>query len=232
MEVATFRQIEAVLLDCSGTLINDLRLTWNIVNEIFCKFKKPRISLKKFRNQFRLPYYGIFVDYGIGEEISKRISITTYHALYAEYEHLVELFEDSKFCIDSLLKMGLKVGIVSQTPRKELDYQLKKFGLSELIPSGNTIAQGESSEEKPNAKPLLIMMERLGVEPYQTLYAGDMAEDILCARNAGVLPVAVDNPLGSYHTGTKLQQAKPEYIVQNLHALADLVFWRKLLAVI
>ncbi|MGI0017060.1 MAG: HAD family hydrolase, partial [Nitrososphaera sp.] len=163
----------------------------------------------------------IFVNRHIEEELAMKVALETYHENYSAYEYLVKPCYDAILCIEFLLKMGFKVGIVSQTPREELDYQLKKCGLDKLIPY--SVAQKETACEKPHPLPLLVCLWKLGVKPDEAIYVGDMREDILCARDGRVTSVALDDPKRSYHTSTRLLEARPDYIVSNLLQLIDLL---------
>ena len=65
---------------------------------------------------------------------------------------------------------------------------------------------------------LLRALERLGVQPDETLYVGDMTVDIETARGAGV-PVCVV-PTGS-DTPENLRQAQPDWMLTDLVELAQ-----------
>lgn len=219
-------KVLAVILDFSGLILNDRELTFLVVNDVLEKFGKARITLAQFRDEFELPFYKIFGKHGIPEDVAAKVAVETYHENYHKYEHLVKPVDDVVFCIEFLLRMGLKVGIVSQTPREELDYQLRKLGLYYLKPY--SVAQKESAEEKPSPLPLFICMEKLGVRRDETLYVGDMFEDVLCARNARVRSVVIANEKTSYHTRIRLLEARPDYIFSELRHVIDLLIEEKI----
>lgn len=65
MELIISAQIKTILLDLSGTLVDDLKVTWYILCDILEYFGKPSITLVEFQESFHLPFYKIFNDCGI-----------------------------------------------------------------------------------------------------------------------------------------------------------------------
>lgn len=212
--------VKAIISDFSGLMLDDLESTWNISNDVFVRCGKSPITLEEFREGFELPYFEIFQKRGLSKTDSKETSIRIFHENYHKYEDLTKPFDHTKSFFESLRRAGYLLGIVSQTPRKLLDYQLGKMGLDWMIP--NSIAKGESVDEKPLPMPLFQIMDRLEVSRHQVLYLGDMAEDVICAHFAGVRSVAVANE-HSYHTAKKLNAANPDYIVSNLGVLQQIL---------
>lgn len=210
----------AVIFDFGGLVFNDLLSTWNISNDVFVHCQKKPIGLEEFRENFELPYFQIFLKYGLSKEDAKATSLRIFHENYGLYKDLRKPFDAAKPCIESLSKAGYLLGIVSQTPREMLDYELEGMGLKWMIP--NSIAKGEVPEEKPLPLPLFEMMERLGVSRHQAIYVGDTFQDIQCAYFAGVTSVAVANEW-SYNTFEKLYDAKPDYIISDLSELEQIL---------
>ncbi len=50
-----------------------------------------------------------------------------------------------------------------------------------------------------------------------------MAEDILSAKRAGVIPVAVYREQAAYHTRSYLEEEHPAFIIDDLNELAKIV---------
>lgn len=212
---------KVIAFDYSGLLINDLFFTLEVVNNVFRRFYLPEIGLEEFQQEFKLPYYSIFVRRGIPKQVAIESSLQVYRERYSAYMNSIRPFDDAILCIKALAELGIKLAIVSQTPRKQLEYQLDRFNLSGHFSS--ILALGESAREKPDPLPLLETARRLGVRPENMLYVGDMYEDVECARKAGVCSVAVDKPEGSYHTRNRLLEARPDFIIPNLFELTNLL---------
>jgi HAD superfamily hydrolase (TIGR01549 family) len=210
---------KAIAFDYSGLLVDDILLTLEVVNKVFGKFGIPKIGLEEFQQEFKLPYYTIFTNRGISKRVAIEVSSKIYKETYPAYENAIRPFDDVIPCIRALAKLDVKLAIVSQTPRQQLEYQLERFGLSKYFSS--IIALGECAREKPDPLPLQETARRLGVRPEDLLYAGDMYEDIECARMACANSVAVSRPGGSYHMRDRLLEARSDLMVPDLRSLAN-----------
>jgi phosphoglycolate phosphatase len=82
------------------------------------------------------------------------------------------------------------------------------------------IIGADSSEyKKPDPRLLRPLMERYGAEPQRTVVVGDGDNDILLAKNAGVLSCALLNGLGSRK---KLLSLNPDYVCESITELKTL----------
>ena len=66
----------------------------------------------------------------------------------------------------------------------------------------------------PDPEPVLLALERLGVQPSEAVLVGDTAFDILCGHNAGVDVVLVGWTL-SVPEEMRVGSMKPEYVISK-----------------
>ncbi len=84
-----------------------------------------------------------------------------------------------------LLKMGIKMGIVSDAPVKEAWLRLAYLNFHHIVDA--VVTFDDTGERKPNAAPFLKILEKLNVEPNEALMVGDWAErDIVGAAQVGM----------------------------------------------
>lgn len=89
----------------------------------------------------------------------------------------------------SRLQGRLAVGIVSTRRSDEVHVYLQQHGLSGQV---QVVVGSDTTERiKPDPQPLLWAAQQLGVSPAQTLMVGDTRADVLAAKAAGMLAVAV-----------------------------------------
>lgn len=84
---------------------------------------------------------------------------------------------------------GLPLVVVTNKSERLAVPLLAQLGIDSafsLILGGDTL-----SEKKPSPLPLQHVAEVLGITPQQIVMVGDSENDVLCARAAGALPVAV-----------------------------------------
>jgi phosphoglycolate phosphatase len=88
-----------------------------------------------------------------------------------------------------LRELGLALGIVSTKYRYRIEGILRREEL--LAPFAAIVGGEDVTAHKPDPESLRLAMERLGVEPEETMYVGDSITDAEAARRAGVPFVAV-----------------------------------------
>ena len=85
----------------------------------------------------------------------------------------------------SLLKMGIKLGVVSDAPSREAWLRLSYIGLHHIFDAVITVE--ESLERKPSPVPFNMILARLEVKPEESLMVGDWAErDVVGAKSVGM----------------------------------------------
>jgi putative hydrolase of the HAD superfamily len=87
--------------------------------------------------------------------------------------------------LNKLLKMGIKMGIVSDAPTKEAWLRLAYLNFHHIIDA--VVTFDETKERKPNPAPFRLILERLEVKPEEALMVGDWADrDIVGAAKIGM----------------------------------------------
>jgi putative hydrolase of the HAD superfamily len=83
-----------------------------------------------------------------------------------------------------LRALGLELAVVGNWDRR-LPEQLERLGLAPHF-FNTIVSSAEAGAPKPDPRPFLAALERLGVEPNRTLHVGDGAPDEEGARRAGL----------------------------------------------
>lgn len=69
----------------------------------------------------------------------------------------------------------------------------------------------------------MLVLNKLGVKADEAVYVGDMADDVIFARRAGVMPVVVYRNNAAYHPRSYLEDESPEFIIDDLKELTKIV---------
>ncbi len=93
---------------------------------------------------------------------------------------------------------GLPLGIVTGRPRKDAEEVLERFG---LLADTTVLVAREDAPLKPDPRPVLLAMKRLGVE--RSWFVGDTPDDVEAARSAGVVPIGVLAPSADPQRATR-----------------------------
>jgi len=73
---------------------------------------------------------------------------------------------------------------------------------------------------KPDPEPVLLALERLGVNKEEAIMIGDNSHDIEAGHNAGIRAAGV---AWAFKGPEYLQQFKPEYMLHHMTDLLDIV---------
>lgn len=87
--------------------------------------------------------------------------------------------------LNRLLKMGIRMGILSDAPVKEAWLRLASLNFHHIMDA--VVTFDDTGERKPSPAPFLKVLERLEVKPENALMVGDWAErDIIGAAKVGM----------------------------------------------
>jgi len=213
-------KINTLIFDVSGVLIDDLETVWRANNDAYSHYGyKPFSSLEEFKERFKLPVAGFHKSNGIPEEMIETIE-RKYRERYLLYQHLIRIFPEVKDVLSKLKDKGLKLGISSNIPSMFLREHLHRFEISIYFDA--TVGQDDCDEPKPSPKPILTALSKLNADTKSAAYVGDMEEDMIAGKRAGVHTVAVDRR-EAYQPIWRLKLHDPDYIITNLHDLLKIV---------
>ena len=186
-----FKNIDAVLFDLDGTLIDsapDLAAAAD-------KLRTDRGLVSLPASQYR-PMVGagargmIAVAFGLKPEDAGFESLR--EEFFINYEACMTqrtcAFEGVVDLIEKISQAGLKWGVVTNKAERftlPLTIAMPLFNTAQAIVSGDT-----TPHSKPHPAPLLEAARRLGVAAERCLYVGDDERDIMAGRAAGMSTVA------------------------------------------
>jgi len=101
------------------------------------------------------------------------------------------LYDDVIPTLKKLKHMGIKTGIVSNTPDFIADYELDHFNLSPFFDAVLGLGDDQSIC-KPEPDGINLILKRLERTPSNTVFIGDSQVDIIAAQRAKVIPIFID----------------------------------------
>lgn len=184
IEPTDFGDIEHIVWDWNGTLVDDAWLCVEVVNEILADEGRPAITLNSYREQFDFPvvrYYerlGLPVDPVGFNRISLRF-IETYHER-VERCRLRPRIED---VLASLKHAGLGFSILSASRQDHLEKEVGRYGLGDFFDSLNGI---ETIHATGKIERGLGWLASQAADPMNILLVGDTVHDYEVARALGI----------------------------------------------
>jgi len=123
-----------------------------------------------------------------------------------------------KETLEVLKNMDICLAIASSRSSESLRDLLNRMGMGSYFPC--IIGAQDIVHAKPNAEPVLKVLEILGFNADNTLVVGDMEVDVLMGVNAGAKTCGV-----TWGNGTRkeLQKAGSDYVIDNIQELIRII---------
>jgi len=135
----------------------------------------------------------------------------------AKHDELVREFPHVTEVLSQLKDRGIRLGVVTSKLRFTADLGLRHCNLDRWMDV--VITADDVENPKPAPDPILLALRRLGEKPETAMMVGDSHFDLLAAKRAGVVSVAVAWSL----KGTDvLRRYEPDFIINDMRELLDL----------
>ncbi len=180
------KKIEASLFDLDGVLINSFESWYHAFNTMLRAYRKQEMSRAEFTERCWGPDLKHNLDaLNLDEEAGK----------YCINEQLksigfIELFPGVKEVLSRVREQyKLKVGLVTNTPRKNVYKILEHFQLFDyfdVIVTWDDVKNG-----KPDAEMVIEACEKLKTNPENVILVGDTESDFMAGKSAGCAVICV-----------------------------------------
>jgi len=188
---------KAVLFDFWGTLVQQgayspLKQTYKFMRPkmVFGEFveKFERVAMTKHYDDQAQMFKDAFDAFGLKAPdwvIEKLIGVWNKNKL------LAKPYPDTMQALEMLKGKGIKIAIVSNTPKLSVDGVLEKFGFDKLFDA--VCFSYETGFLKTDVEMFDVALEKLGISREDAIMVGDSLEtDIAGAEKAGIMAVLID----------------------------------------
>lgn len=178
------KKIKHISFDLDGVIIDSLQLmehSWNAVQKQF----DIDVSFLEYKKHIGLPFFNILKNLGLPESLHDGV-YDVYNRESSCNLDRVNLFDFVEISIIKARESGRKISLVTSKNRERTKEILEFFNISYLFDTIITPDDIKTGRGKPNPDPLLLACIKLGVNPSETVYIGDMDADRLSARRAGI----------------------------------------------
>ncbi|MBB5019722.1 phosphoglycolate phosphatase [Chitinivorax tropicus] len=221
----TLPRIQVVALDLDGTLLDTLTDLAGAANAMRQQLGLPPLPLERVKT---------YVGDGMASLVKRTLTdqrdgeptpglfeqgLEGFKRCYDQLLHdATRAYPDVEAGLQQMQAAGLRLACITNKPKRFTEPLLASTGLApffELILSGDSLA-----EKKPHPMPLLHACEFFKVQPAHMAMIGDSINDILAAKQAGCLSIAV--PYGYRHAGP-VEALGADHVVAGLVEAADLL---------
>ncbi len=213
-------RFQAVLFDVDGTLVDSREFVLGAMEHALRTHQLPvpaRVALAATIGPPLEECYRKFVP-----DADLRALCEAHRAWQRERLKLVVPFPHTLATLETLRSFHVRLAAVTSRSRVSSLGSLDGAGLSGLLEV--TISAEDAPRTKPDPDPLLLALERLGVNAAEAVMIGDTLADIQAGKAAGMKTIAA---LYGF-AGPSLQSAPADYFIRDIAEVVPLVMprWR------
>jgi pyrophosphatase PpaX len=205
--------IRGVLFDWDGTLIDSYHADSSAYLGLFEQLEVPW-GLAELNAHYSPDWYAVYRAAGIAKHRWDEAD-GIWRANYAK--HKPKLISGARWVLGQLARR-YKLGLVTSGDRDRVSRQLREYQFTKHFKV--RICGGDLKEKKPHPAPLLAALKKMRLQAAESVYVGDTPQDMEMSRAAGVLAIGV---LGPFPTEKQLRAAKPEFLLESLGELPELL---------
>lgn len=204
METKMIEEIDAVIFDMDGTLIDSMWI-WPSIDEVYLK-KYDLVAPENFHEDIEGMSYTEVSRYFL--EVFPTLTCTQQEVMdewtemaYERYITEAPFKEGVREFILEMRSQGKKIGIATSNSRTLTEDTLRALKAIELFDVIRTAC--EVGKGKPAPDVYLSVAEEMGIEPEHCLVFEDVPMGILAGKNAGMKVCAVDDEFSRYQEEKK-----------------------------
>jgi phosphoglycolate phosphatase len=199
------------IFDCDGTLVHSASTIWRALDATFAdhglECPPPRVAQKVIGLSLEEAMAALVAD---GDHAAMAETYKSkFIALRQGGEVDEPLFDGIVELLDALAGEGWLLGIATGKSLRGLNHCLDSHGLSERFV---TLQTADTNLSKPNPAMALAAMAEAGAAPETTVFVGDTAWDMGCARAAGCGAIGV---AWGYHEAAELLEVGAHRVAER-----------------
>jgi phosphoglycolate phosphatase-like HAD superfamily hydrolase/ADP-ribose pyrophosphatase YjhB (NUDIX family) len=203
--------IRNVILDWSGTLVDDLPAVWEASNHVFEKAGVRALSMEEFRAEFSLPFVDFYRRFTPGLPMEQLEE--WFHSRFKEVQDSVVELPHARGFLEFCRQRRLRTFLLSTIRRDHFAAQTARNGFDRFI-------ERPYLEVWDKRDRIHSLLEENELDPAATIFVGDMRHDVETARHGGVWSCAV---LTGYTRLEQLRASAPDLIVEHLGELQSML---------
>lgn len=216
--------IKLVAFDWNGTLFADTYAIYKSDNEVAKLLNIKPVTFKAFQKYFDVPVKRFYLALGVSEEELDKKTHLIAQTFHSQYEKLAGKVRSRAFAnqvLEWLSRNDISCVIFSNHIVESIKMQLKRLNLDnyflEVIANSHLESAFKGRGKKAKLKSY-IDNQKLSLG--EVLIIGDTVEEIEIGKELGVTTIAITHGNCSI---TRLKAAKPDYLINSLKAVIDII---------
>jgi phosphoglycolate phosphatase len=205
---------ESVIWDWNGTLLDDVVLAVEIVNDLFQEYGAARLTTDQYRDLFDFPVTVYYERAGLDGKLHdfSRISERFSDRFEKEFDR-VSLFSEALETLRAVRQSGMRQYLLSGTEHHSLHRMVARSSALQLFDAAHGLQDKQAAGKHVAAS---VLMEKYQLNPGKTVMIGDTTHDADVARHLGVDCILLS---GGHHSRERLIQ-KEVLVLDSLDALS------------
>jgi len=207
-----------IIWDYNGTLLNDVNLCVEVINDMLSERALPLMTVPKYRELFDFPVKDYYAKAGFDfEKESFEIVGTEFIVEYDKRQKTSKLHSGVKELLFEIKESGIKQSVLSARKEEQLLEELKHLGIYnyfEKIAGLNDHYAGGKTELG------IKLISKLNIPKSKILMIGDTKHDAEVAKEVGINCILLSH---GHHTKEKLETCGVE-VFEDLKAAKEYIF--------
>lgn len=214
--IAKQMKYDTVLFDWDGCLVQTHQLWIDVYSKELSNYN---LKLTTREIVEKAGEWEFFSDLGIKDVIKFRSDI---NKEIAKAYKAAELYNGAKELLKYLHENNIKVGIVSNSSRADINKLLTFHGIKSYI---CVVVGGEDViRHKPSPDPILLALQTLGSIIEKAVMIGDSSKDIDAARASSIESILIYPPdHNNYYSKTELLARGPTFTASGLNEILEII---------
>lgn len=218
--------LDAVIFDLDGTLLDSVRIYYRIICTVLNKLGFPDVTMDVMREATEDTEFDWQMVLPESVDIKQPGLMETIHSAVEELYRPMFEFESMpipgmKGAVEGLAAAGIKLAIVTSTPREHVDFKLSQLKQNGTLSYFDVIVTAnDTPRQKPAPDPMIECCRQLGVELETSVYIGDSMSDIQSGRSAGMKTIAVLSGFGDLNS---LISEHPDAVIGSVAELNSII---------
>mgnify|MGYP001363845352 CR=1 FL=1 len=220
--------IKAVVFDLDNTLVDFMKMKRSSIDAavyamidagLNLSYEEIKSGIEKIYDEKGIEYQLVFdqllLDYA--GKIDHKILSAGIVSYRKEREANLIPYPHVSLTLVKLIKMGIKLGIVSDAPAKEAWLRLSYLNLQHFF--DHIITFEDTGERKPSPAPFKKMLNLLNVNPEEAIMVGDWAERDM----VGAAKVGMKTAFARYGDAFATKVTNADYELKDIIELLDII---------
>lgn len=196
-----------MILDWSGTLVDDLPAVLAATNEVLRQAGKSPMTREQFREEFQLPFQGFYQRHT--PDVPPGQLEEWFHRRFREVQDTVSELPHAREFLEFCRRRGLRTLLLSTVHPEH-------FAAQTAVNRFDGYLDHTCLGIRDKRTRIRDLLAEHGWRAEETVFVGDMEHDVETARHGGVRSVAV---LTGYTRAEQLRRAGPDLVVEDLGEL-------------